>query len=81
MLLETNHGSHTDWAAEFPVVLLEEYTPGPVAFADTEIIDPKIIAAAANANTDITNTTGVYDYSDALTPIFTINSTQSNFEE
>ena len=57
-------------------MLLEEETPGPVTAVDTEIIDPNTIAAAAAANSGITDTTGLYDESNSPTPIVTINPTQ-----
>ena len=57
-------------------MLLEEYIPGHVTAAETEIIDPNTIAAAAAANSGIINNTWVYDDSNATTPIFTINPTQ-----
>ena len=52
-------------------MILEEYTPGPVAAVDTKTIDSNAIASAAAANSGITHTTGVCDDSDATTSIFT----------
>ena len=43
---------------------------------ETEILDPKTIAAAATSIIVITNTTGVFDDSNNTTPIFKINPTQ-----
>ena len=57
-------------------MLLEEYIPGHVAAAETEIIDSNTIASATAANSGITNTTGVYNHINAPTPIFTINPTK-----
>ena len=34
-LLETEHGSHPELAAEFPGLILEEDIPGPVADVET----------------------------------------------
>ena len=42
---------------------------------ETEIIDPNYINSAADANSGITNTIGVFEDSDAPYPIFTINPT------
>ena len=74
-LIDPDHGSHPELAAELPRVLLEEDIPGPVAAMEIEILDPNIIAAAAAANSGIKNTTGLYDDSYDPTPIFTIKST------
>ena len=60
---------------ELPGVLLDEYTLDPVAAVETKILDPNAIAADADDNSGISNITGVYDNSNAPTPIFTINST------
>ena len=57
-------------------MLLEEYILGHVAAAENVIIDSNTIAAVASANSGITNTIGVYDDSNATTPIFTINPTK-----
>ena len=57
-------------------MLLEEYIPGHVAASENVIIDPNTIASATASNSGITNITGVYDDSNATTPIFTINPTQ-----
>ena len=75
-LLEPYHGSHPDLDYDLPGVLLEEDIPGPVAAAENEILDLNTIDAVANINGGITNKTVVCDYSNAPTPIFTINPTQ-----
>ena len=54
---------------------MEENTPGHVAAVETEIIYPNYINSAADANSGITNTIGVFEDSDAPYPIFTINPT------
>ena len=74
-ILDPDHGIQPKLVSEFPVLFLEEDTPGPVTAVDTEIIDHNTIAAAADANSGVTNTTGLYNYSNAPTPIFTINPT------
>ena len=56
-------------------MLLEEDTPGSIAAVETKILGPKNIAALAAANSVIKNTTGLYDYSNAPTPVFTISPT------
>ena len=56
-------------------MILEEDTPGPVVVVETRILDSNTITAAADDNSGITNTTGVYDDSDYPTPIFTFNPT------
>ena len=72
-LLDPDHGSHPELAAELPGVLLEEDNPGPVSAVDTKILYPYSISTAAAYNSVIKNTTGLYDDSDA--PIFSINPT------
>ena len=67
-LIEANQGHHPKLATDFPRVILEEDIPGPVAAVETKIIDPNAIAAAATANSGITNTTGLYYNSDDPTP-------------
>ena len=42
---------------------------------DTKILDPNDISNVAPVNSDIKRTTGVYNDSDAPTPIFTTNPT------
>ena len=42
---------------------------------ETKKFEPNNIAAASASNSSITNTTGVDDDSDSLTPIFTTNPT------
>ena len=74
-LIDPYTGSHPELAADFPGVLLEEYTPGPVDTVGTKILDPNAIASAADANSGITNTTGGYDYSTAPITILKINPT------
>ena len=74
-LIDPDHGSHPELAAELPGVLLEEDIPRPVAAMEIEILDPNNIAAAAAANRGIKNTTGLYDDIYAPTPIFKIKST------
>ena len=56
-------------------MLLEEDTPGSIAAVETKILGPKNIAALAAANSVIKNTTGLYDCSNAPTPVFTIKPT------
>ena len=43
---------------------------------DNEIVDPKTITIASAAYIGIENTTGVYDESNATTPILTIKPAQ-----
>ena len=43
---------------------------------ETEIFAPDTIATDDAASSGITNTTGVYNYINAPTPIFTINPTK-----
>ena len=74
-LIDQDPGIHPELAADLPGVILEENTPVPVAAVDTKKLNPNAIAAATTANSGIKNTTGVYDGSDAPTPIFTINPT------
>ena len=52
----------------------------PCFAVETEILDPKTIAADDAANSGITNTTVVYDDRESPTPIFTINPTQPSSE-
>ena len=56
-------------------MLLEEDIADPVFAVETEILDPNAIAAETDANGGIINTTGLYDLSETLTPIFTTNPT------
>ena len=72
-LIEPDPGSHPQLAADFQGVLLEEYTPYPVASVETKIFDPNNIATVAATNSGIKNTTGFYDDSNAPTPFFTTN--------
>ena len=72
-LLYPDHGSHPELAADSPGLILEEDVPGPVSSMETKILDPNVISAAAATNSGITNTTGLYDDSNAPTSIFTIN--------
>ena len=67
-LLQPDHGSHPEFANYFQGVLLEEDIPGSVTAVETKILDPNTIAAATSGNSCITNTTEVYDDSDATTP-------------
>ena len=48
-LLETDIGIHPELVNEFPVVLLKEDNPDPVAALETKILDPNTITAAAAA--------------------------------
>ena len=47
----------------------------PKDAAENKTFDPNDIASVSDANSGITNTTGVYDDSDYPTPVFTINPT------
>ena len=69
--MEPDPRNHPELAAEFPGVILEEDTPGHVSYVETKTLDPNDIVAASSANSGITNTTGVYNDSDAPTPVFT----------
>ena len=74
-LIDPYPGSHPELDTELPVVLLEDDTPGPVSAVETKTLDPNAIATASSDNSGIINTKGFYDYSNAPTPIFTINPT------
>ena len=75
-LMEPYPGSHPDLAAEFPVLILEGDTTGPITAVDTETIGPNNISDASASNNSITNTQGFCDDRNSPTPIFSpINPT------
>ena len=67
--IKTDNIIHPELSADFPGVLLEEDIPDNVAAVDTETLEPNSIAASADANSGIKNTTGVYYDSAAPTPL------------